>query len=359
MPWVERGLLVFGKEVVRVTVEHHFAHQLNRHQLFGNELGRIEDIKIKFELVLFRDQLETELKFREVARFNGFPQIAAMEVWIAPGELLRLIPYQRGFTGDRFPVEAHKGGFAFGVNQPEGMNAKALHGAVAARNAAVGHRPHHVMQGFRLQRHVIPEGIVCALALGNSPVRFRFYGVNKIGELVCVLNKEDRCVVAHQIKNAFISVKLGGETANIAHRVGGTCAALYRGKAYKNRRDFIRIRQEIGFSNLFQAFIRLEIAVCGGAAGVYDALRDTFMVKVGDLLPQDKVFQQGGAARTGTKGVLIVTDTHALVGGQREVFPPLRTPSSAFSFWLPVSGAFMLPGAVGSWPGGVGTGLAR
>lgn len=54
---MERDLLVLGKEVIRVAVKHHFAHQLNRYQLLGDQFGRIQQVKIEFEFVLFRDQL--------------------------------------------------------------------------------------------------------------------------------------------------------------------------------------------------------------------------------------------------------------------------------------------------------------
>ncbi len=320
MARVERGLLVLGKEVIRVTVKHHFAHQLYRHQLFRNQLGRIQQVEVEFELILFRNELESKFIFRIVARFDGFPQLTAVEVRVAAGQFLRFVPYQRGFTRDRLPVEAHKGGFPLGVDQAEGVDTKTFHGAVATRDAAVGHRPHHVVQGLRLERNIIPEGIMRALALRNSPVRLGFYGVNKIGKLVCVLNKEDRGVVPDQIKNALVGIELSGEAANIAHRIGRAGATLYRGEANKYRRDFIRIGKEIGFSNLFQAFVRLEIAMGGGATRVYDALRDTLMVEMGDFLPQDEVFQQGRAAGAGAQGVLIVSDAHPLIGGQRIVF---------------------------------------
>ncbi len=57
MARVERSLLILREEVIRVAIKHHFAHQLNRHQLFGNKLGRVEQVEVEFELVLFRDQL--------------------------------------------------------------------------------------------------------------------------------------------------------------------------------------------------------------------------------------------------------------------------------------------------------------
>lgn len=113
-----------------------------------------------------------------------------MKIGIATGQLLRFIPHQRRLAGHRFPVEADESGFTFGVDQAEGVNTKAFHGAVAARDAAIRHRPHHVVQRFRLQRDIIPEGVVGALPLRDSPVRLRLHGVDKVGELYRVWMKK-------------------------------------------------------------------------------------------------------------------------------------------------------------------------
>ena len=145
MAWVERRLFVFGEEVIRIAVKHHFPDPLYRNQRLGDQLGGIEQIEVKRLFILFRDQLQTQLILRIIAGFYRFPQIAAMEIRIPTGQLLRLIPEQRGFTGQRFPVKTDKGGLTVGIDQAEGVNTKSFHSAIAARYAAVGHRPHHVM----------------------------------------------------------------------------------------------------------------------------------------------------------------------------------------------------------------------
>lgn len=162
-----------------------------------------------------------------------------MKIGVAAGQLLRFIPHQRRLAGDRFPVKANEGGFALGINQTEGMDPEAFHGAIAARDAAIRHRPHHVVQRFRLQGNIVPESIVGALPLWDGPVGFRLHGVDKVGELHRVWMKKTGVLLPTVSKNPFVSVKLGSEAANIADGVRRPRAALHGGKAYKHRGDFI------------------------------------------------------------------------------------------------------------------------
>lgn len=147
----------------------------------GISLVGIEQIEVKIKLVLLGDELQAKLKFRVVPGFDGLPQVAAMKIRVAAGQLLRFIPHQRRLAGHRFPVEANEGGFALGVDQTESVDPKAFHGAIAARDAAIRHRPHHIVQRFRLQADIVPESIVGALSLRDGPVRLRLHGVDKSG----------------------------------------------------------------------------------------------------------------------------------------------------------------------------------
>ena len=85
MPRMESRLFVFGKEVIRVAIEHHFANTLNGYQFFRDEFGWIEKIEVKLEFIFFRNQLEAQFVFRKIACFDGFPQLAAVEVRVTSG----------------------------------------------------------------------------------------------------------------------------------------------------------------------------------------------------------------------------------------------------------------------------------
>ena len=85
MTWMECCLFVFGKEVIRVAIEHHFADTLNGHQFFRDKFGWIEKIEVELEFIFFRNQLEAQFVFRKIACFDGFPQLAAVEVRVTSG----------------------------------------------------------------------------------------------------------------------------------------------------------------------------------------------------------------------------------------------------------------------------------
>jgi hypothetical protein len=62
--------------------------------------------------------------------------------------------------------------------------------------------------------------------------RLRFDRVNEIGELDRVLNKEHRHVITDEIEIAFIGIKLGGETAHVAHGIGRAARTLHSRKTH-------------------------------------------------------------------------------------------------------------------------------
>ncbi len=128
----EGDLLCLGEEVVRVSVQRHLPDAAHRHELFGDELGGVEDVEGELVLVLFFDDLDAELVLGEGAGLDRVPEIAAVEVRVLAGDLLGFVPDERVHAEQRLPVELGEAGFAFGVDEAEGVDAEALHHAVAA-----------------------------------------------------------------------------------------------------------------------------------------------------------------------------------------------------------------------------------
>lgn len=57
------------------------------------------------------------------------------------------------------------------------------------------------------------------LSLGNFVVRFRFDGMNNVGELDGILNEEHRNVVTNYVPISFLGVHFDGESAHITDGV--------------------------------------------------------------------------------------------------------------------------------------------
>ena len=77
-------------------------------------------------------------------------------------------------------------------------------------------------------------------------------------------------------------------------------------------RNEARVRNRIG---------HLKIPVGAGPAGVNDALRDSLVIEMGDLLPEGEILEQRRSPPAGFQRVLIVRNNDALIGGQRTLMP--------------------------------------
>ncbi len=82
---MECCLFVFGKEVIRIAIEHHFADTLNGHQFFRDKFSWIKKVEVELKFIFLRNQLEAQFVFRKIACFDGFPQLAAVEVRVTSG----------------------------------------------------------------------------------------------------------------------------------------------------------------------------------------------------------------------------------------------------------------------------------
>ena len=198
----------------------------------------------KLEFVLLLEDLDAELVLRIVALLDRFPQVAAVIVRILARELLRFVPHQRVDAEQRFPVKLHEARLALRIHEAEGVDAEAVHHSEAARDGAIGERPHDYVHAFRDERDEVPEGVVGGGCLGHFVVRFRFARVDDVRELDGVLDEEHRDVVADQVEDAFVGVELRREAAHIANGVGGATRAQDRREADEDRRLLRGVLQE-------------------------------------------------------------------------------------------------------------------
>src|SRR6185436_7916008 len=105
MTGMKGDLLGLRMKVIRVAVEHEPADSLHRNHVFRNEFCCVEKIKGKRVLVLFRDDLDTELILRILAVRDRFVQVSTMIVRIFSGDFLCLVPYQRMHSEYGFPMK--------------------------------------------------------------------------------------------------------------------------------------------------------------------------------------------------------------------------------------------------------------
>ena len=148
---VKGDLLGLGEIVVGIAIERHLADAAHRHEFLGDELGRIEEVKVEFELVLLLDDLQPQLPLRIVAALDRFEQVAAVEIGVLAGDLLRLVPHQRLHALDGLPVKLDEARLALGVDQPKGVNPEPFHHCKAARERPIAHHPHEHMGAFGRQ----------------------------------------------------------------------------------------------------------------------------------------------------------------------------------------------------------------
>ena len=114
------------------------------------------------------------------------------------------------------------------------------------------------------------------------------------GNLIGVLDEEDRDVVADEVPVALLGVELHGEAADVAGQVGRALAAGDGREPDEDRRLLALSLEEVGPGDVGERLVVLEVAVCAEAAGMDDALGDALVVEVEDLLAEVEVLQQRG-----------------------------------------------------------------
>ena len=199
------------------------------------------------------------------------------------------------------------------------MHAEALHRPVAARNRAIGHRPHQHVGNLGHQRRKVPEGVVCRARLRHGEVRLGLGRMHEVGKLHRVLDEEHRDVVANEIPVAFVCVELHREPTHVPGRVGRASFAEDGREPDEDRSllpDFGKQRCPRELGNGLRTF---EEAVRRGAARMDDSLGDPLVIEVRDLLAKDEVLEEGRAAKARLQRTLVVRDGNALVGRQHAV----------------------------------------
>src|SRR5678816_3317250 len=133
---------------------------------------------------------------------------------------------------------------------------------------------------------------MCGCRLWHFVVRFRLDRVNQIGKLDGILNKKNWNVIANEVEDTFIRIKLDCKSSGIACKICGTSRARYRRKSDKHRSYFPGIAQETCFRILGHGFVNPEMAMSCCSSCVYHSFWNSFVIEVGNLFAKDEVFQK-------------------------------------------------------------------
>jgi len=193
------------------------------------------------------------------------------------------------------------------IDEPEGVDAEAIHHPEAARDGAI-RNPHVHVGGFGYQRCKVPEVVVGSRGLWDFVVRFWLESVDQVRELDGVLNEEDRDIVPDQVENAILCEELGREPTRVAGSISRPAESVHRRKTHEHGRLPRRILEESGLRVLRHRLVGLEHSVRTRTASVDNAFGDPLVVEVGDLFAEVEVLQERGPALAGFERVVGVRD---------------------------------------------------
>jgi hypothetical protein len=92
------------------------------------------------------------------------------------------------------------------------MRTEPIHMAVSIADSSLRKEEHNVLNANWSRCDEVPRHV----GVAHIGLRVSLSGVDNVGELNGILNKEEWCIVAHKINNAFFCVKFDSETTRIA-----------------------------------------------------------------------------------------------------------------------------------------------
>lgn len=119
-------MLSLGKVIAGIRVQRHLSELLERRNLLGDNLCRVEDVEaVGLGLVLV-DELHGEFPLGGVTGVNVLPEILAVEVDVRAGGDLGLFPQERGLALESLPVELYELGDALISDEAVCVDAEAV-----------------------------------------------------------------------------------------------------------------------------------------------------------------------------------------------------------------------------------------
>ena len=236
-----------------------------------------------------------------------------MEVRVLTTDFERFIPRQAMNSKLGRPMEFDEMTFSVLVDEGERINAEPLHHPERSWNSAITHHPKNGVSGLRLKGEEVPEIVVSGLAGRYLVVRLGLNGVDKVGKLHGILDKEHRDVVSigrlqlllagcKKIENVpdnipitLRGVKLSCESTDITYGVCAAPRALDGREAHEHGCGPRRVGKDRGEGVLRSSVVEYtEVSVSSDTASVDDSFGDTLVVETMNLLHGDLVLKQSG-----------------------------------------------------------------
>ena len=306
------GLLHVGEEVLGVFVELELAHLDQRVVGVRPDLGQVERVVGHALGVELGHDLHVHGPLGEVAAFDGFVEIALVALAVTADQGLGLGVREVLDALLRLEVELDPEALARGIPEAVGVRTKAVHVAVARRNAALAHDDGDLVQGLWDKRPVVP------VVRGRAHVgaRVALDGLVQVGELARVANEEHRRVVAHHVPVALLGIELEGKAADVALGVGRTALARHGGEAREHLGLLADLAEDRGAGVARDVVRDREGAKRARALGMHAPLGNHLAHEVGEFFVEPHILGQQRAAWACGQAVTIRRHGGAEVGGQ-------------------------------------------
>jgi len=218
--WSEGNLLSLSVVVSRVPVKGDCTNWDQGIITMGPDLGDIEDIESVVQSVFFWHGLNEPVPAWVVTFSNSVVEVVSSPLGILDTLFLSFLSGEVFDALSGFVVVLDVVNFVLVVHPSEGVGRVAVHVTVAIRGTTVREQNEDLVKSLgRVGPEV--EGGVGVLQVVNWVA---LLGVDEIGELDGVLNKEDWGVIADHVVVAFFSVMLDGEATWVT--VAVICTAL-------------------------------------------------------------------------------------------------------------------------------------
>lgn len=182
-------------------------------------------------------------------------------------------------------VELNPEGFTLFINPLEGVRRVTVHSSVTIGSTSVREQNGNLVSRFRNLGKEVPEH-VSALEVG---LRVSLLGVNEVREFDGVSNEEDGSVVTNHIPIAFFSVELDCETTRITFSISRTLFTTNGRESGEDGSSLTNSFEDLGLAELGNVMGNFEVTPSTSTFGVDDSFRDSFSVKVSQLINKMEV----------------------------------------------------------------------